>query len=288
MQLPDSHRFARLSDGQCHYRVDGPEEGPVVLLVHGATVPEWEFDRLRPYLVEAGFRTISLDLFGHGYSDRPRLRYHPELFVRQAAELLDVLGVDRPIRIIGHSLGSAIAARLAVTQPHRVSALVLVAPLVDFTANLPGITVLRIPVLGEVLARAYVVPMLVRRRTRRYREIEDGRFVVRFRNQLVKPGFDRALLGLVRHGALGDQRPAYRALPATGHPVLLIWGEDDAILPPSQREVLMTLLPNARRRVIAGTAHSMLLTHPERVAPEVLEFFGRPDEGKPIQESACS
>ena len=91
MTLPDASDFLPLSDGLCHYRVDGPCDGPVVLLIHGATVPAWEFDRLAPFLTSAGYRAIRADLFGHGYSDRPRVKYGLDLFVRQLSELLDSL-----------------------------------------------------------------------------------------------------------------------------------------------------------------------------------------------------
>ncbi|MEQ8660979.1 MAG: alpha/beta hydrolase, partial [Gammaproteobacteria bacterium] len=54
--------FAALSDGHCHYADEGPRDGRVVLLIHGATVPGWEFDRLVPYLHAAGLRTLRADL----------------------------------------------------------------------------------------------------------------------------------------------------------------------------------------------------------------------------------
>src|SRR5262249_25502798 len=41
--LPDSHEFAQLSDGQCHYRIDGLSTGRPLLLIHGATMSSWQF-----------------------------------------------------------------------------------------------------------------------------------------------------------------------------------------------------------------------------------------------------
>ncbi|MGD8978245.1 MAG: alpha/beta fold hydrolase, partial [Gammaproteobacteria bacterium] len=169
-----------LSDGVCHYRIDGPDDGPVLLLIHGATVPAWEFDRIVPYLTAAGLRCVRPDLFGHGFSDRPPLAHEYELFVRQLSELLDRLELNGPVALLGHSLGAAVAARLLAAQPARFAAAVLAAPLVDFTVQNPMARLLNVPLLGELLMPAYVVPMLVRRRTRRYRAIEDGRFVGKF------------------------------------------------------------------------------------------------------------
>jgi pimeloyl-ACP methyl ester carboxylesterase len=253
--------------------VDGPEDGPVVLLVHGATVPEWEFDRLRPHLVQAGYRTVSPDLFGHGYSDRPLARHDLDFFSRQLVELLDTLGATRPVRLVGHSLGAAVGARLACEHPARVDRLVLAAPLLDFIANAPWARALSIPRVGERVARLYAVPMLVRRRTRLYRHIEDGRFVRLFRQQLLKPGFDRTLVALFRDGALADQSELYRRFSETGHPALLVWGENDSILPSAQRKALQRLIPHASCRSFEDASHSLLLRHAGQVAPAILDFL---------------
>lgn len=63
--------YARLSDGRCHYRIDASSTGRPLLLIHGATMGCWQFDRVVPHLAAAGLRAIRLDLYGHGYSDRP-------------------------------------------------------------------------------------------------------------------------------------------------------------------------------------------------------------------------
>jgi pimeloyl-ACP methyl ester carboxylesterase len=62
--LRDSKLFLRLSDGRCHYSIEGPTDGKPLLLIHGATVPAWEFDRIVPYLTANGFRCLRPDLFG--------------------------------------------------------------------------------------------------------------------------------------------------------------------------------------------------------------------------------
>ena len=271
--LPDTHEFVRLSDGRCHYRVDGSGEAGTVLLIHGATVPAWEFDRLVPFLVAAGYRTLRADLYGHGWSDRPRAVYGHDMFVRQMTELLDAVPGDEPVHVLGHSLGAAIGARLACREPDRVASLVLAAPLLDFTVQARATRLLRVPLLGETLVPLYVLPMLVRRRTLRYRDIEDGRFVGMFRDQLRLPGYGRALLSLFRSGALGDQSDCYAALADAARPVLLLRGVDDAILPPAQVAAIRRLVPQARHLELAGTAHSFIITHPEKVAPPVLEFL---------------
>ena len=112
-----------------------------------------------------------------------------------------------------------------------------------------------------------------RARTRRYRPIEDGRFVARFRDQLRLPGYGRALLSLMRNGALDDQSAVYRDLALVPNPVLLVRGANDDIVPAGQFDTLTALHPAANALVVPGTAHAMLLTHPEAVLPPILDFL---------------
>ena len=63
--------YIRLSDGITHYKLEGPDDGKVVVLVHGGTVPIWTWDKQVQALNDAGFRVLSYDEYGRGYSDMP-------------------------------------------------------------------------------------------------------------------------------------------------------------------------------------------------------------------------
>lgn len=272
-QLPDSYEYATLSDGVCHYRVDGPVSGKPLLLIHGATVPAWQFDLIVPLLNKVGLRTIRFDLFGHGYSDRPATVHNLALYSRQALELIEILNIKEESHVLGHSLGAAIAAKLLLSRPEQFGSVVMSAPLVDFLAIDRAARLLRIPLLGELLIDTYVVPMLVRRRTRRYRGIDDGRFVQMFRNQLELAGFGRSLLSLVRSGALGDQRDSYRCVASLSKPMMLLRGADDQIMTDTQMDELLDLLPQAAVEILGRASHALMLTHPQEVARHVIEFL---------------
>ena len=272
-RLPNSHQFVQLRQGRCHFRFEGPERGPLMLLLHGATVPTWELDRIVPFFKREGFRTLQVDLFGHGYSACPRVPHDYSLFTDQIRDLLDALDIKDTIHVLGHSLGAIVASRLVMAEPRRFGALILVAPLLNYLENNPETRWLKIPVLGELLIPSLVLPMLQRRRTRSYQAIEDGRFVSLFRVQVELPGYGRSLLSLIRHGALGDQSDCYEALNALQNPVLMIRGTQDRILKAEQMQSILQLLPRAKFQEISNTGHPLLLTHPEMVAPHVLQFM---------------
>lgn len=63
--------FVQVTNGNIHYRWLGAEDGEVIVLVHGVSVPQYVFSQTAAALVDAGYRVLLFDHFGHGYSDRP-------------------------------------------------------------------------------------------------------------------------------------------------------------------------------------------------------------------------
>ena len=271
--LPNSHLFADLAVGQTHYQFEGPENGPLLLLIHGATVPCWEFDRLVPFLVNAGFRIIRADLMGHGYSDRPDVRYDVNLFREQLVELLIHLRVTETVHIVGHSMGAAIGASLINRYPERFGKLVLAAPLVNFLEDRPAFKLFQVSWLAKHLIKWLAMPILKLRRKKRYGPIDGGRFVAKFQSQFLLPGFEKTLLSLFRDGILSDQTARYNRLNDQGHDYLILRGELDELVTEEQIFYLASLLQHAEVTDIAGTAHAFMLTDPHLVAPEIIKFF---------------
>src|SRR3954471_8601554 len=72
-------KFVRLSDGVTHYQIDGPENGRVVVLAHGFSVPYYIWDSTAAALAGAGYRVIRYDTYGRGWSDRPDVVYNDKL-----------------------------------------------------------------------------------------------------------------------------------------------------------------------------------------------------------------
>ncbi len=235
------------------------------MLVHGATVPCWEFDELVPLLTAAGFRTLRFDLYGHGLSDRPHGDYSLERFSRQTCELVETTGFPRPAVLLGHSLGAAIAAAVTAANPRWIERLVLVAPMLDFNSTSAWSRVFRVALVGDLLMRLVGVPALVRRRRRRYERIGLPHLTPLFVEQVSRAGFGRALLSMIRANALGDQSARYQALRNSGRDLLLITGANDAVIPAAHIARIRKLLPGHRHRAIAGAEHNLLLTHPRAV-----------------------
>jgi pimeloyl-ACP methyl ester carboxylesterase len=265
--------YARLRDGITHFALEGPAQGRPLLLVHGATVPAWEFDVLLPHLHASGLRTLRFDLFGHGFSDRPRIDYTLDVFVRQAAELVDATDFPRPFAVLGHSVGAAIVAALAASWPDWVQRLVLVAPMLDYSGGSALARVLRWPGVGELLMDHVGVPLLARRRRRRYARMGLPHLAARFAEQASYDGFSRALLSMARCATLGDQALHYRALGATARDVLVLWGDRDEVTTASDIARLRALLPAHAYAEVPGAGHSVLLGDAARAMAAIAPFL---------------
>lgn len=258
--------FLQLAAGSTHVVDEGPQGRPTMLLVHGATVPHWEFDRLVPHLRAAHWRVVRFDLFGHGLSDRPAVDYDFDLFLGQALGVFDALRAPHPLTVLGHSFGAAIAAAMAVERPQRVERLVLVAPLLDFMAASFWPRVFGLPGLGRPLMRRIGLPALERRRKRRYAAIGADTLTPRFLAEARAPGYAEALASMFANRTLGDQSERYRRLRTTEHDITVVAGTADRIIPLRDVARVRSLLPQHHYLEVVGAEHNLLLTHPDIVA----------------------
>ncbi|WP_068825911.1 alpha/beta fold hydrolase [Pseudomonas sp. BMS12] len=122
-------QYVTLQDGlRLHYLDQG--SGEPVVFIHGSgpgASGHSNFKQNYPQFAAAGQRVIVPDLPGYGASDKPETQYTLDFFVAALSGLLDALDIGRCV-LVGNSLGGAIALKLALDQPQRVSRLVLMAP----------------------------------------------------------------------------------------------------------------------------------------------------------------
>ncbi len=104
----------------------GPDDGPVVVFLHGTSGHLEAFTRsVRPH-VEAGYRVHAIDMLGHGYTAKPDYDMEIPRYVEHLGNYLDACGIDRA-NLAGESLGGWVAGWLASEDPARVISLQLIA-----------------------------------------------------------------------------------------------------------------------------------------------------------------
>jgi pimeloyl-ACP methyl ester carboxylesterase len=140
-------------DGVALYYEDVSQGEPPILLVHGWTCDHTYFAPQAEHFAP-NHRVVSVDLRGHGQSDKPEQDYTMAAFADDLAWLCGELGLSKPV-VIGHSMGGVIALELAARHPDLPSAIVAVdSPLVPPQALKDGIaevvTGLKSPAYREV------------------------------------------------------------------------------------------------------------------------------------------
>lgn len=266
--------FVRLSDGYTHYEIGGPENGQPVVLVHGFSVPYFIWDPTFSFLTDSGVQVLRYDLFGRGYSDRPRARYDIDTFCQQLEELLDTLGFAH-INLLGLSMGGPITATFTARHPERIRRLVLVDPAgvrpVTFGRILKAATT---PGFGELAIGLFGRKQLAKGVQSDFYDPEHFKaFTKRYMVQMKYKGFLRAILATMRNGMLGNFIETYRQVGTQKIPVLLCWGLDDKTVPFSHSDDLRAAIPQAKFHAFEKCGHIPHYEKPEEFNPILLEFL---------------
>jgi pimeloyl-ACP methyl ester carboxylesterase len=281
-ELDDSARsqaggsYLDLDQGTIHYYLEGPTNAPLVVFIHGFSVPSYVWETTTSFLNEKGFRTLRFDLYGRGFSDRPDLEYSISLFTEQLAGLVQSLQGDAPVAVVGLSMGGPIAARYAHQHPDQVQAVVLISPEVTQTSS-GDIFPLNLPGIGEVLMVGVMEPLVLPKlqaddfiHPENYPDWESS-----YREQLQYKGTGRALLSTIRALVQLNPEGEYKALEEAGLPVLLMWGEADRTIGRDQIDVLRQILPGMEIWTLEGAGHLLHYERPAAVNPVLLEFLER-------------
>lgn len=269
-------RYVTLSGGVTHYSVSGPDSGAPVVLVHGFSVPSYIWDSTAVALAGAGYRVVQYDLFGRGFSDRPRTTYDADLVDRQLQELLDSLGIRDPVHLMGLSYGGFVTGTFAGRHPERVRSLTLVDPAAGQSGALPWF--INLPVLGPLIWQALVVPGLAEGQRTDF--VDPSRWpdwVDRYRVQMQFRGFGRALWSTALNLATVNLDSVYRTVGAQSFPVALVWGVEDSTVSIRESDGVRKAIPRLQFHPIELAAHLPHMERTEVVNPILRDFLRNAD-----------
>ncbi len=268
LPMPDQTTgdFAQLSDGLTHYRWIGPDDGPVVVMVHGLTTPLIVFQTLAQGLARDGYRVLLYDLYGRGLSDCPKAPQTRAFFLRQLSQLLEDQKISDPIAVVGFSMGGAIGTCFAAAKPDRVKQLILLAPAgMTFNEGRFWWFCRTVPIVGD-WAHALTARLILRTAvpdvlpTHSRHEIFAAQ-----RAELNRRGYLPATLSS-RRGMLSETlQNEHEAIAQSAVKVTAIWGENDQDIPLSAKDMLSKWNPSARHVVIADADHGLPYTHADEV-----------------------
>lgn len=267
--------FVKLRDGITHYELGNPKHEETVVLVHGFSVPYFIYDPTFEFLTRSGFRVLRYDIFGRGFSDRPKTHYNLDFFVRQLGDLLDALQLTRTVNLIGLSMGGPITAAFTSQNPGRVDKLTLIDPAGARPITLsPLLKAARIPIVSDAILGVIGTDFLVKSAADDFFDPQlVAHFQARYKMQMQYKGFGRAILSTIRHHMLGSFIEVYRLLGGMRKPVLLFWGRDDRTVPFEHSADLRAAIPQAEFHVIEHCGHIPHYEKPDEVNPILLKFL---------------
>jgi pimeloyl-ACP methyl ester carboxylesterase len=269
-------------------RVDGDQTAPVVVLVHGMAGSSTTWREVMPVLGRR-YRVIAPDLLGHGRSDKPAGDYSLGAHASLIRDLLAELDVERAT-IVGQSLGGGVAMQFAYQFPEMCERLVLVSSgglgrdvsWILRLLSLPGAElVLPIVVPGFVrdhgnslsrwLHRHGVRPPRVAEMWQAYASLAEGEN---------RQAFLRTLRSVV--DASGQTVSARdRLYLAAAMPTLIVWGDNDPIIPVDHGREAHDAMPGSRLDIFEGVGHFPHVEVPDQFVAVLTDFIDSTKAAEP-------
>jgi pimeloyl-ACP methyl ester carboxylesterase len=233
-------------------RVMTAGKGDPLLFLHGWGLSPRAYADGINRLTAAGLQVIAPSLPGFGGSDGPALTdITVQAYARTMGRLLDVLGVDKPAFVVGHSFGGGVAIQLATDRPERVRSLTLI----NSVGGAPG---QRTGIVDASWLR-WALGTLSELSPRDIARSTPGMLRDCVPNLLRKPVTMALSAKLALTVDLADEAAT---LVANGLPTLFIWGDDDKLILPGALREVAGVLP---AEVVHGR-HGWLLSRPEQFA----------------------
>jgi pimeloyl-ACP methyl ester carboxylesterase len=268
----ESSRF--LDDGhggKIHYRDQGNKNGPAILLIHGSNsmLQTWE-----PLVALLGdkYRLISLDLYGHGLTGpNPTGAYDAETSIEEAVRVLDAVDIEQAYWV-GNSMGGWLTWRAGLSVSERVSGLILI------DASGAQVEQKVRPYLGARLAQSWIGQILLPEITPRFlvkKSLEEnfarperltGKLVDRYWELLRYPGNRQAAVDRTKTPREPEK---WREIGSLKMPVLLLWGEQDKVIPLSHARAFQAAIPGSQLITYADAGHLPMEETPEQVARDI-------------------
>lgn len=251
--------FIHVDGAKVHYQEFGDAARPTVIMIHGYTASAYVWNTTAPMLADAGFRVIAIDMLGFGYSEKPSwFDYSIQSQARMISRFMDRLSIGRAT-IVGSSYGGAVALNLTLDYPERVEKLVLVdAVCNDDVLTHPILRLTSIRGIGELLTPFIADSKLFLRKRMHstlakanHHMIDKDRIDNVRRPLLAKDGHHSLLATSRNWSACHLEQDAH----LINQPTLIIWGEQDTVIPIKNGYKLHNEILNSRLIVVKDCGH---------------------------------
>lgn len=252
-------------------------KGEPLVLIHGTPSHSYEWRKVLPKLTSAGYQVYIYDLLGYGKSERP---LGVDTSVTAQAELLSALldewNLDRA-HIVGHDIGGAIAMRLAVFHPQRVTTLTVIDS-VSYDSwpsetwqkiikeNLDSYSAMSESEFKEMLHRQ--LRMTVHDQNNMKGDILEN-YLAPHKDPLGRVSFFYHQVKYYDSKHTEEIAPFLKDLSM---PVQILWGEEDSWQPVRYAQRLHQDIPNSELHIIANAGHFVMEDNPALLSEYILSF----------------
>lgn len=282
----ENSHFVQVDGARVHFQEFGDSSNPTLILIHGYTASLYVWKTVAPMFADAGFHVVAVDLLGFGYSDKPSwFDYAISSQARIVARFMNRIGIGRAT-IVGSSYGGAVAATLALDYPERVEKLVLVDTVCnDNLKNHPILKLAAIPGIGEAITPFLVDSRAFQRfRMRGTLAPANHRLITTDRVESIL----RPLTAADAHHSLLATSRAWSAERITedahliDQPTLIVWGEDDTVIPVKDGRTLHDSILHSRLVVLKDCGH-VPQEEKSELFTEIVSEFARDSKGRLTQ-----
>lgn len=286
--IPLSH--VTIHGHDVRYRRAGEGNRQVVVLIHGLAGSSMTWQSVMEPLA-ADYDVIAPDLLGHGESAKPMGDYSLGAMASGLRDLLAILGVDSAT-IVGQSFGGGVAMQLAYQHPDLCDRLVLVGSgglgrevsWMLRALSLPGAEQLMPIVFPRPFASlgTTIVDFLHDRGIHSPQITEMWRSYSSLAGAENRKAFVRTMRGVIEPG--GQTVSALDRLYLAGNlPTLIVWGDEDGIIPIEHAHNAHEAIPGSRLEILEGVGHFPHAEAPEEFVAVLQEFLAATDPG-PVTE----
>jgi pimeloyl-ACP methyl ester carboxylesterase len=271
-----SSQIIRLRNGiTLNYAVQGDSKGPVVVMLHGAGDSWHSFARVLP-LIPSRYRVYAVTLRGHGLSDHPASGYSRADFADDILYFLEQLHIQHAT-LVGHSLGSFVAQKVAERDNGHLDRLVLVGsgPGTHKAGSSEGEVTSPFAKLTDPIpytfARDFQASTI-------YYPVPAWFFEMMVGEAQRVPA--ATWHGLAASISAGDSLDELKKIQV---PTLLLWGEKDSIFHREDQEILIKNIPNVSLKAYPETGHALHWENPRRFTTDLLAFIQLGADVTPIR-----
>lgn len=243
-----------------------------IFLIHGFRAHTYTWRYLIDPLAEAGFHVWAIDLIGYGLSDKPdHIPYTLDSFAEQVEAFMEAKGISQA-HLVGNSMGGGIALNFALLYPERTKSVTLLNAL-GYPIEMPlylsigrHFSQIWTPFLGPTVVRCCLKQIVCQSEHVSEEQVEAYSLPYRF------PGGATATLLTLRQFDNSQLAKLSAHYPHFPHPVLVIWGDHDTLLPFSHYEKFIKDFPS-HHVLIPNCGHIPQEEAPDQTLQAMLPFL---------------